>query len=235
MKIQLIFFFLVFKFAFLLAQTDYSPQIENHGPTITSNISNNQLGSNQSKSDNKSKNVDNTNLFNEINKLLAHKNWKKALDKLKIAQKSEPENISVINTIGNIYDKLYQSYLTAGEMVRADECFSNSTKSFYLSLTKEPQNIFANYSLGTLYYNKAASYFKLMQSVNDDMSSEGVKKYDLYEMSMLEMFDTALPFFEKVEKIDPKDKNSLIAIKEIYSRKRNLEKSEEYSLKLKNL
>ena len=41
--------------------------------------------------------------------------------------------------------------------------------------------------------------------------------------------------FIKSEQVDPKDKNTLIALKEIYARKNELEKSKEYKTKIEQL
>ena len=46
------------------------------------------------------------------------------------------------------------------------------------------------------------------------------------------MFDAALPYFLKAEESDPKDRNTLIALREIYARKNQLDKAEEYKKKL---
>jgi len=99
-------------------------------------------------------------------------------------------------------------------------------------LAKDPSNNFANYSMGTLYYNKAANYVKVMQTLSDDLSKEGMKKYDEAQKNMFGMFDAALPYFLKAEESDPKDRNTLIALREIYARKNQLDKAEEYKKKL---
>lgn len=86
--------------------------------------------------------------------------------------------------------------------------------------------------MGTLYYNKAANYVKVMQTLSDDLSKEGMKKYDKAQKNMFGMFDAALPYFLKAEESDPKDRNTLIALREIYARKNQLDKAEEYKKKL---
>ena len=49
------------------------------------------------------------------------------------------------------------------------------------------------------------------------------------------IFDQALPYLEKAEKIDPSDKNTIIALKEIYARKGNFEKSNLYKARLEKM
>ena len=48
-------------------------------------------------------------------------------------------------------------------------------------------------------------------------------------------FDKALPYFEQAEKIEPKDKNTLIALKEIFAKKSQFDKSNAYKTKLESL
>ena len=175
---------------------------------------------------------DNNLLFSEINLYLSQGKLEALLSKLDQAISKEPDNVSVINTLGNVYDKLYQTSAEAGDTTKANEYFKKSLENYNKALTKDPNNNFANYGVGTLYYNKAASYVKLMQSVADDMSSAGMKKYEGYEKQMFAMFDIALPYFIKAEEVDPTDKNTMIALREIYARKNQLDKAGEYAKKL---
>jgi len=62
----------------------------------------------------------------------------------------------------------------------------------------------------------------------DDYSKEGLKKYDALKEKVNGEFDKALPYFQKAEKVDPNDLNTLIALKEIYARKNDLELSNEF-------
>jgi DNA-directed RNA polymerase subunit K/omega len=62
-----------------------------------------------------------------------------------------------------------------------------------------------------------------------------MKKYDAAQASMLSMFDKALPFFLQAEKSDANDKNTLIALREIYARKNQMDKAEEYKKKMEAL
>jgi hypothetical protein len=61
------------------------------------------------------------------------------------------------------------------------------------------------------------------------------KKYNEKKAEMELYFDKALPYFEKAEKIEPKDKNTIIALKEIYAKKSLFDKSNEYKNKLEAL
>ncbi|HMY83116.1 MAG TPA: hypothetical protein PLC76_06165 [Saprospiraceae bacterium] len=175
---------------------------------------------------------DNSLLFSEINLYLSQGKLSSLIDNLELACQKEPDNISVINTLGNVYDKLYQNASEKGDAQEAENYFNKAMESYNKALAKDPSNNFANYSMGTLYYNKAANYVKVMQTLSDDLSKEGMKKYDEAQKNMFGMFDAALPYFLKAEESDPKDRNTLIALREIYARKNQLDKAEEYKKKL---
>jgi len=178
---------------------------------------------------------DNNLLFSEINLYLTQGKLEDLLGKLDQAIAKEPDNVSVINTLGNVYDKLYQTSAEKGDTTKANEYFDKALLNYNKALSKDPGNNFANYSMGTLYYNKAAFYVKEMQALSDDLSKAGMKKYEAAEKNMFAMFDQALPYFEKAEKSDPNDKNTLIALREIYARKNQLDKAAEYAKKLESI
>ncbi len=86
-----------------------------------------------------------------------------------------------------------------------------------------------------MYYNKAAFISKEANKLSSDYTKEGTKKYNEKKAEMELYFDKALPYFEQAEKVDPKDKNTLIALKEIYAKKSQFDKSNAYKAKLETL
>ncbi len=178
---------------------------------------------------------DNNLLFSQINYSLKKGELENLIADLNKAIALEPENISVINTTGNVFDKLYQTASEKNDTAKANEYYAKALEYYNMALNKDPKNGFALYSIGTLYYNKAAFYINKMNALADDISATGMKKYNDYQAKTREMFDKALPFFQKAEEVDPKDKNTLIALREIYARLNDLEKSKEYKEKIEAL
>ena len=86
-------------------------------------------------------------------------------------------------------------------------------------MVKEPKNMDAVYSLGALYYNKAAFRTQEMNALPEDFSSAGLKKLEKMLTEAMGLFDEALLYFLKAESIDANHLNSLIALSEIYARK----------------
>lgn len=174
-------------------------------------------------------------LFAEINYYLKVGKLDILTDKLKAAIAKEPDNLSVYTTLGNVYDQLNQKERTAGDLVKADEYFNLAFDYYSQALAKDPKNFDATYSQGALYYNKAASMTAKLNELGNDYSSAGTKKYNALKTEMDDYFKQALPYFLKAEELDPKDQNTMIALKEIYAREGQLDKAAEYKTKLESL
>ncbi|MBK6948506.1 MAG: hypothetical protein IPH16_10995 [Haliscomenobacter sp.] len=93
----------------------------------------------------------------------------------------------------------------------------------------------AIYSIGALYYNRAALLTKQMNALSDDYSKEGLKKYEELKTRIYAEFDKALPYFQRAEALDPNDVNTLIALKEIFAREKKLDISNEFKTRLETV
>lgn len=174
-------------------------------------------------------------LFADINHALRTNQLDKLIAKLKTAIEKEPNNLTLYTTTGNVYDQLYQKATQAGDQAKADEYFNNAFEYYNKGMEIDKGNFDATYSLGTLFYNKAAAMTQELNKLADDYSKEGVKKYEALKAKIFEQFDKALPYFQNCEKIDPNDTNTLIALKEIYARKDQLDVSNEFKKRLDNV
>jgi tetratricopeptide (TPR) repeat protein len=171
-------------------------------------------------------------LFSEINHYLKIGELDKLIGKLEMAIEKEPDNVSVVNTMGSVYDQLHQKSFEEGDTTKANEYFDKAY-SYYEQVTeKDEDNFDAIYSMGALYYNKAASYVDKLNELASDFSPAGMKKYDEVKAEMDSLFEEALPYFQRAETINDKDKNTMIALKEIYARLNQLDKSNEYKERL---
>ena len=174
-------------------------------------------------------------LFAEINDALAKGDLTALVDKLKMAMAAEPENISVPTTLGNVYDQLYQKALADGDMVTAHSHFDNAKLYISKALEINPEHFDAVYMMGALEYNKAAELANEVNILADDYSKEGTKKYNEKQAEMMAQFEKALPFFERAEMLNPDDSNTLLALREIWARKGDFEKSNEYKAKFERI
>jgi len=186
----------------------------------------------------KGREIDPTNsnlLFAEINYLIKAKNYDKLQTLLKQAIEAEPDNPSVYATLGTVYNQLYKASAESGDAAASEKYFAES-KSYYEQATGVDANYFgAHYSLGELYYNKAAAAITDLQALESDYSKAAMAKYDAKKAEMIGYFEEALPYFKKAEQIDPNDKNTMIAMKEIFARKDDLTTSNAFKERIAEL
>ncbi len=174
-------------------------------------------------------------LFSEINHYLQAGELNVLTDKLKAAIAAEPDNISVYNTTGNVYDQLAQQ-ARKDENTADAEKYQNEAMSYYeQALVKDANNFEANYGVGQMYYNQAADMVPALNKLGEDYTKPGIAKYDALKKEMDAMFSKALPYFVKAEAGNSSDLNTIIALKEIYARLNDLEKSEMYAKKYDEL
>lgn len=174
-------------------------------------------------------------LFTEINHYLSSGNLDVLIEKLKIAQEKEPENVSVINTLGSVYDQMSTAATESGDIAKRDEYFGEAMKYYDMVLEREPSNFDATYSKGALYYNKAANMTGMINELSNDFTPAGTKKYNTLKKEMDGYFLEAMPIFLAAEALNGKDQNTLVALKEIYARQNEFDKVEEYKGKLESI
>ncbi|HQW27026.1 MAG TPA: hypothetical protein PLV75_13745, partial [Saprospiraceae bacterium] len=153
------------------------------------------------------------------------------VEKLEQAAALDPNNVSIYITLGQIYDKLYQDQ-SATDPAAAEESFTKAMSYYQQALAKDAKSFDAVYSIGALWYNKAAAYSIELNSLSNDYTPAGTKKYDAKKLQMDDAFVKALPFFQQAEELSPKDINTLIALKEIYARQDKFDLVEAYKQKL---
>ncbi len=174
-------------------------------------------------------------LYAEINYFLKLDKLSEIIDKLKHALTLEPDNITIYNTLGNVYDNMCQKEWEQGFTSKGEELFKEAESYYTTGLRKNSEMFELNYNLGALYYNKAALISKEANKLSSDYSKEGTRKYNEKRAEMESYFEKALPYLEKAEQLDAKDRNTLIALKEIYARKGLIDKSNMYKAKLESV
>ena len=163
-------------------------------------------------------------LFTEINYYLGENKLDELVNKLKTAIDKEPDNVSLYATLGNVYDNLFQRELEAGNTAQAKEYFDMAKSNYNTALEKQPDFSDAIYSLGALYYNQAAAKTREM----NDLPMNETKRFNELKGEVDALFEEALPYFKKAEKLNPNDLNTIIALREIYARKNDYETSGEF-------
>lgn len=173
-------------------------------------------------------------LFTEINYYLAQGKLDELTGKLQEAIAAEPDNVSLYSTLGSVYEQLYKKGVESGEE-NADEYFEMAKSNYEAGLAKDEKNASVIYSLGALYFNRAANMTNELVELGNDLSKDGQKKYEAMEAKINGEFDLAFPYFQKAEMTDPSNLNTLIALKEIFARRDDYDASNEMKMRIEKV
>lgn len=139
-------------------------------------------------------------LIAETNIYLATDEKAKAMADLELALKIDSSNPSIFFAVGTIYDQM-------GDVEKAISAYENAVKinNDYFE---------ANYNLGALYVNQAAD---ILDKAND-LPLTAVEEYDIEKARADVMLQKAVPYLEKSLELMPEDVNTMVSLKEIYTR-----------------
>lgn len=170
-------------------------------------------------------------LFAEINYYITKQDFATLEQKLQEAIAKEPDNIGLYTALGNTYMNL--STDTTATEEQQEQYMEKSIAYYNDALEREPDNVDATYSIGSLYFNKAVALTNEMNQLGTSKADQ--QRYDELNTEINELFEQALPYFVKAESMDPDDRNTLIALKEIYARQNDFEKSNVYKDRLESM
>lgn len=139
-------------------------------------------------------------MIQELNLYLFSKQYDKALEKLQIAIQKEPKFTALYVQLANIYEMQKDT--------------ANARKAYNQAISIEPNNFDATYRLGAFYYNQAVEVNNQMNKL--DLNAQ--KQYDALKIERDILFKKSLPYLEKAHNLDPKDMDTMIALKELYAR-----------------
>jgi len=154
-------------------------------------------------------------LIAETNVYLTTGENEKAIENLEIAREIDKTNQSIFFAVGTIYDQM-------GDLDKALEAYDQA-------IELDPDYFEANYNLGALYVNMAAD---ILDKANN-LPLDAVKEYEEQTTLANDMLKKSLPYLEKSLELMPDDINTLISLKEIYTRLGMLEKLAEVDKLLK--
>jgi len=160
---------------------------------------------------------DKTLMISELNFVLAKKDDSKSIEKLNDAIKMEPDNILLYILLGDRYDKMKDT--------------ANAHAAYRKAIEKEPNNSIGYYQLGVSYYDIAYNINKEMNKLPDSQQ----KQIDAMKVQRNAMFTKSLAYLERAHQIDPKDKETLEALKQIYAVLNMLDKMEEVKKEIEAL
>lgn len=148
-------------------------------------------------------------LIAETNIFLAKNESEKALQNLERAIELDKTNPSIFFAVGTIYDKLGM--------------FEKAESAYLQAIEINPEYFDANYNLGALYVNKAAA---ILEEANN-LPLDKVKEYEEAKALADGLLGKSIPFLEKSHQLQPEDVNTMVSLKEIYTRLGMLDKAKE--------
>ncbi len=164
-------------------------------------------------------------LINEINVYLLSGDVEKALENLEIAAQKDNTNPTIFFAVGVAYDQLKGKHPES-----AEELFTKAESSYQKAIELDPQYFDPIYNLGALYVNSAAV---LIEEANKLPLSEEKKYNELIENANI-MLNKSLPNLERAIELQPDDLNTMISLKEIYTRLNKLDKLQEINQRIKD-
>jgi tetratricopeptide (TPR) repeat protein len=168
-------------------------------------------------------------------------NIEKAIEYLSLGREMFEEDQSIINTEINLYIELGRTdelvtklgeainldpensllYFNRGTIYDQQGQVENAESDYLKSIELDPSSFGSNYNLGALFFNKAVELNNSANSTSDDKKYRSLKKQaDVY-------FNKGLPYLEEAHLLDPKDKNTLLSLKQLYYMKGDYKKSED--------
>jgi tetratricopeptide (TPR) repeat protein len=176
-------------------------------------------------------------IINQVNIYLAQGKKNDALiNKLEKAIELEPDNFQLPYALGTVFDRM-SSVERLKESKDRDYTYLRKNidraRALYQRSDKlKTGNYDVIYNLGALYFNEAATD---LQGMINDLTTEQEELRDRLISERDDMLQKAIPFFDKALTLRPNDLNSLIALKEIYSRLGDDRKAQDISRKISDL
>lgn len=163
-------------------------------------------------------------LISEINVYLLTGDVEKAVENLELAVQKDNTNPTIFFAVGVAYDQLKGKHPEA-----ADEYFSKSESAYLRAIELDSEYFDPIYNLGALYVNAAVVF---IEEANKLPLSEETKYNMLIEKANHNL-SASLPHLEKALELQPNDFNTMVSLKEIYTRLNKMEKLQEINQKIK--
>lgn len=178
-------------------------------------------------------------VISETNYFFDQNRSPEALNNLNIAIKARPVDPNLYLVRGNVYDNLANPKDAKGKDIEnskknagddASEAHNRemAEQDYKKAIELKPDYFDALFNLGILYNNYGVKLNKLADKITDKAKNTAANA------KATEQFNKAMPVLEKALEVNPADKNTKIALKQIYVRLQLLDKMKAIDEKLKN-
>lgn len=155
-------------------------------------------------------------LITETNYYLKQDKKEEALNNLKLAIQKKPNDPNLYLVLGNIYDNLANPKDAAGKDLAKpanyEELLGNAESNYKKAIEIKADYFDALYNLGALYNNHGVAISKAADAIKD------MAKYNAENKRATDEYNKALPYLEKAHEMNPTDRPTMYALKQIYAR-----------------
>ncbi len=142
------------------------------------------------------------------------------------AIKLDPQNVDYMILLAIQYESYAEKFVGEPNY----DVYIDKAKEYYQkALEINPDQILANYNLGLLYYNRGVTMANEL-----DPNADILTIFEVQD-KVTKLFQEALPFMQKSFDLNPKRKDTIIALDNIYTALNNPEKAKYYRDLLKTL
>ncbi len=158
-------------------------------------------------------------IYEELNVYLNRNQADKVLDKIDNAIAKDPKNKNL--------------YYVSGIANETAKKFPEAETAYKKAIEIDPAYFDATYNLGVYYINRGNDFINQANKLPN--SKEANAKYNALKGKFDGEIAKAVPLLEKAHEINPKDKNTLVSLSELYVKTNKLDKAAEAKKKLAEL
>jgi predicted Zn-dependent protease len=176
-------------------------------------------------------------LIKETNYYISHQKSNEALENLNKAISAKPDDYLLYFARANITDNIANPKDASGKDLDKPKDYKTKLKAaeddYKKALDLKPDFFDGLFNLGVLYNNHGREINMQADKLSSDKASEK-QKYDSENARAIAEFNKAMAVFEKALQVNPKDKGTMTALKQIYARLGLTDKLNAIIEKLKN-
>ncbi|GAB4148463.1 MAG: hypothetical protein Fur0041_22020 [Bacteroidia bacterium] len=151
-------------------------------------------------------------LVEDVNIKLKENRSKEAVDQLTALIAQRPTDPDLHFVVGNVYDRMANPTgadgKPAAKPAEYEQYLGKAAEHYQKSIELKSNNFDAYYNLGVLYMNQSVEYYNRSQSTLKDAA----KYNSMWEKPLPD----AIKYLEKAHELDPKDMNTMLALKQCY-------------------
>lgn len=165
----------------------------------------------------------------DINLNMQKGNREEAIAAMNAAIEKDPQNYSIYFAMGNMHDEVVENKELSDE--ERNKAFDAALQAYENAIEIKEDYADAYINIGALYVNKAIEF----QNAASDLPLDKQKEYEDLIAKADTLLKKALPYLEKAYELEPNNRATIITLKDIYTRNKQLDKAKELNMKLQEM